>query len=74
VRAPRCDLPGCRRALRPDRLVRFVVNFDGHPLRGLACSQLHADETKRGWETRDAFGARFLPQTRPATPGRTTAA
>lgn len=54
--------------------MRFNVDFDGVNLRGMACTQLHADETKRGWETRDAFGARFLPQTRPATPGRTTAA
>jgi hypothetical protein len=62
--APKCDLPGCRRALRRDRLVPFVVVIDGYRLRGLACSQLHADETRRGWETGDAFHSRFLPNFR----------
>lgn len=59
---PRCDLPGCRRPLRRDRLARFVVTIDGIRLNGVACNQAHANEVIRGWTTRDVFHSRFLPK------------
>lgn len=62
-----CDLPDCRRPVAYDQgqYVRVVV--DGRLLVGVACCSSHADELRRGWSTRDAFGALFL------TPGRALA-
>jgi hypothetical protein len=59
----RCELPGCDRAVTRCHAVPVSVVFDGTRIRGLACSTAHAAEIQRGWSTRDAYGAQFVPVT-----------
>ena len=52
-----CELPRCERVVCDVDAVPVRIRFDGRRLVGRACSVAHADELRRGWVTRDLYGA-----------------
>lgn len=61
-----CALPRCTATPLRVEAVPVSVEFDGRRLRGLVCTDEHAAELRRGWETRDAFGPEFTTVQNPS--------
>lgn len=63
-----CELRACGKTVKRREAAPVSIVFDGTRIRGLACSPAHAEELRRGWTTRDAYGADLIGVTKQAHP------